>query len=231
MILKAPDEPAVAEAVDALVAAGIPVVTYTTDVPASARCGYVGIDNHAAGATAAYLIRQWLGGDPAHVDHVEQQRLPGRGRTRGGIRSALRGSNIGVVDVTDSDGIDATNEGLVLDALRRHPRVVGSTRRVAARRDGRGIRKLDRRCRVFVAHDLDVDNRRLLREGRLSVVLHNDLRSDARLGLRLILQQRGALPPSRSVPCRSKSSPRTTFPAENVTLSGRSAGRPQTYRQ
>ena len=55
---------------------------------------------------------------------------------------------------------------------------------------------------MFVAHDLDVDNRRLLREGRLSVVLHNDLRSDARLGLRLILQQRGALPPEpvRPVP-------------------------------
>ena len=44
-----------------LVDAGIPVVTYATDVPDSARCGYVGIDNHAAGVTAAYLMRQWLG--------------------------------------------------------------------------------------------------------------------------------------------------------------------------
>ncbi|MFN8228648.1 MAG: LacI family DNA-binding transcriptional regulator [Mycobacterium sp.] len=204
VILKAPDEPAVAEAVDALVAAGIPVVTYTTDVPASARCGYVGIDNHAAGATAAYLIRQWLGGDPAHVlITLSSNVFRGEGEREVGFRSALRGSNIGVVDVTDSDGIDATNEGLVLDALRRHPGVVGvysagggNAATVAA------FEKLDRECRVFVAHDLDVDNRRLLREGRLSVVLHNDLRSDARLALRLILQQRGALPPEpvRPVP-------------------------------
>jgi len=38
--------------------------------------------------------------------------------------------------------------------------------------------------------------------GRISVVLHNDLRADARLAMRLILQERGALPaePARPVP-------------------------------
>ena len=72
----------------------------------------------------------------------------------------------------------------------------GNTATVAA------FEKLGRACRVFIAHDLDADNRRLLREGRMSVVLHNDLRSDARLALRMILQERGALPaePVRSVP-------------------------------
>jgi LacI family transcriptional regulator len=59
-----------------------------------------------------------------------------------------------------------------------------------------------KQCRVFIAHDLDADNRRLLRAGRISVVLHNDLRTDARLAMRLILQERGTLPvePSRPVP-------------------------------
>ncbi len=38
---------------------GVPVVTYATDVPTSARCAYVGIDNHGAGVTAAYLMEQW----------------------------------------------------------------------------------------------------------------------------------------------------------------------------
>ncbi len=196
VILKAPDEPEVANAVDALVDAGIPVVTYATDVPASARCGYVGIDNHAAGVTAAYLMRQWLGEGASEVlITLSSNVFRGEGEREVGFRSALRGSNIGVVDVTDSDGIDATNERLVLDALRRHPAIDGvysvgggNTATVAA------FDKLGRKCRVFVAHDLDADNRRLLREGRLSVVLHNDLRSDARLALRMILQERGALP-------------------------------------
>jgi len=51
-----------------------------------------------------------------------------------------------------------------------------------------------KQCRVFIAHDLDADNRRLLREGRISVVLHNDLRIDATrdAARALILQERGA---------------------------------------
>ena len=53
------------EAVERLDAAGIPVVTLVTDVPASRRLAYVGIDNRAAGTTAAYLLGQWLGDRPA----------------------------------------------------------------------------------------------------------------------------------------------------------------------
>jgi len=204
VILKAPDEPEVADAVDALVGAGIPVVTYATDVPASSRCGYVGIDNHAAGMTAAYLMRKWLGDGSSEVlITLSSNVFRGEGEREVGFRAALRGSGIEVVDVTDSDGIDANNERLVLGALRRHPAVEGvysvgggNTATVSA------FQKLGRRCKVFIAHDLDADNRRLLREGHLSVVLHNDLRSDARMALRAILQERGALPaqPVRAVP-------------------------------
>jgi LacI family transcriptional regulator len=52
------------------------------------------------------------------------------------------------------------------------------------------------------AHDLDADNRRLLRERRISAVLHNDLRADARLAMRLILEARNVLPsqPVRPTP-------------------------------
>lgn len=204
VILKAQDEPVVAEAVDRLVQAGVPVVTYTTDVPGSSRCGYVGIDNHGAGVTAAYLMNQWLGPSPADVlITLSRTVFRGEGEREVGFRTALRGSGRSIVEVSDSDGIDATNERLVLEALERHPGVEavysvggGNTATVAA------FEKLGRACKVFVAHDLDADNLRLLREGRISVVLHNDLRVDARLAMRLILQERGALPvePARSVP-------------------------------
>jgi LacI family transcriptional regulator len=204
LVLKAQDEPEVVEAIDRLVASGVPVVTYATDVPGSPRCGYVGIDNHGAGVTAAYLMNQWLG--PATSDvliTVSRTAFRGEGEREVGFRSALRSSGRSIVEVTDSDGIDATNERLVLEALQQHPGVEavysvggGNTATVAA------FDTLGRVCRVFVAHDLDADNRRLLREGRLSVVLHNDLRADARLAMRLILQQHGALPvePARPVP-------------------------------
>jgi LacI family transcriptional regulator len=204
VILKAQDEPEVAEAIDRLVDAGVPVVTYATDVPGSARCSYVGIDNHGAGVTAAYLMRQWLGSASSDVlITLSRTVFRGEGEREVGFRAALRGSGRTIVEVSDSDGIDATNERLVLEALEQNPKVEavysvggGNAATVAA------FERLGRVCRVFIAHDLDADNRRLLREGRISVVLHNDLRADARLAMRLILQERGALPvePARAAP-------------------------------
>ncbi|MCX2715197.1 LacI family DNA-binding transcriptional regulator [Mycolicibacterium sp. J2] len=229
VVLKAQDEPAVAEAVDRLVAAGVPVVTYTTDIPTSARCAYVGIDNHGAGVTAAYLMNQWLGSPrtqgadqtprtrgadqtprtqgadqiPGVLITLSRTVFRGEGEREVGFRSGLRGTGREIVEVSDGDGIDAANERLVLDALERHPGIEavyspggGNTATVAA------FDTLGRRCKVFIGHDLDADNRRLLRDGRISVVLHNDLRADARLAMRVILAQHGALPaePVRPTP-------------------------------
>jgi LacI family transcriptional regulator len=51
-----------------------------------------------------------------------------------------------------------------------------------------------RRYDVFVAHDLDGENTALLREGRLSAVLHHDLRQDMRHACQAVMQAQGALP-------------------------------------
>ena len=47
---------------------------------------------------------------------------------------------------------------------------------------------------VFIAHDLDQDNTRLLRDGRISAVLHHDLRQDMRQACYVIMQAHKALP-------------------------------------
>jgi LacI family transcriptional regulator len=47
---------------------------------------------------------------------------------------------------------------------------------------------------VFIGHDLDHDNTRLLRDGRLSAVLHHDLRQDMRRACQIIMQAHKALP-------------------------------------
>lgn len=223
IILKAADQPEVVDAIDRLVDSGIPVVTYSTDVPTSSRCGYVGIDNHSAGTTAAYLMRQWLGDRPSDIlITLSRDVFRNEGEREVGFRSAMRGSGRQIIDVTDSDGIDANNERLVLDALVRHPSVDavysvggGNTATIAA------FAKLGRVCRVFVAHDLDEDNRRLLRDGRISAVLHNDLQADARLAIRMILQARGALPaePTRLVPVQivtPHNMPSQTMPSQQM---------------
>ncbi|OZC44188.1 LacI family transcriptional regulator [Rhodococcus sp. RS1C4] len=197
VIVKAPDDPEVVEAVDRLVALGIPVVTYVTDVPSSARLGYVGIDNRAAGSTAAYLVDSWLGDAQSSVLILLTSNIfRNEGEREIGFRSTLRALDSGrrVVEISDSEGLDSTVEERVSDALAEYPDIeavysIGGGNTGAVR----AFERAGRRCRVFVAHDLDGDNRPLLRSGALSAVLHHDLRADARTACRLLMQAAGAV--------------------------------------
>ncbi|MFC4466336.1 LacI family DNA-binding transcriptional regulator [Streptomyces xiangluensis] len=198
VILKAPDVPQVTAAVGRLEAAGIPVVTLVTDLPASTRLAYVGIDNRAAGATAAYLLGQWLGDRPGHVlTTVSRGFFRGEEEREMGFRAAIRARHPvrRLVEVTDSDGLDATQYDLVLAALRDDPGI-----KAVYSIGGGNVATLDafdalnRPCEVFIAHDLDHDNAGLLRAGRLSAVLHHDLRQDMRRACRVVMRAHGALP-------------------------------------
>ncbi|MEY9838093.1 LacI family DNA-binding transcriptional regulator [Streptacidiphilus sp. EB103A] len=198
VILKAPDEPQITAAVGRLVAAGVPVVTLVTDLPHSARLAYVGIDNRAAGATAAYLIGRWLGDRPGNVlTTVSRGSFRGEEEREMGFRSAMRLAEPRrfLAEVTDSDGLDATQYDLVLEALKRDQDIVavysvggGNLATLDA------FEALGRECSVFIAHDLDHDNTRLLRERRLSAVLHHDLRQDMRRACQIIMRAHQALP-------------------------------------
>jgi LacI family transcriptional regulator len=197
VIVKAPDTDLVAEAIDRLTAQGIPVVTLVTDVPRSSRIGYVGVDNRDAGATAAYLIDQWLGDSPATVlvtlssnaFRGEEEREMG---FRGEMRRALQGR--AVVEIAESEGLDATIEQLVLDALDRNPDI-GAVYSIGGGNVAtiRAFEQRGRSYRVFIAHDLDEDNRMLLRARKISAVLHHDLRADANLAGRMIIQAHGGM--------------------------------------
>ncbi|HEY1321800.1 MAG TPA: substrate-binding domain-containing protein, partial [Streptosporangiaceae bacterium] len=121
VILKAPDVSEVNESVACLAARRIPVVTLVTDLPRSPRTAYIGVDNRAAGATAAYLITQWLGRRPGAVlVTLSRSFFRGEEEREMGFRSALRSMQPGrrVVDVTETDGLDAAIRGLVVQALK-----------------------------------------------------------------------------------------------------------------
>jgi LacI family transcriptional regulator, galactose operon repressor len=189
VLLKGPDVPEVAEAGQRLAAAGIPVVTLVTDVPASGRLAYVGIDNRAAGATAAYLIGQWLGDAPGDVlVTLSRSVFRGEEEREMGFRATLR--DRALVVVPDTDGLDASPVCTALDA---HPDI-----RAVYSAGGGNAAILDafgeRECRVFVAHDLDADNVALLRAGRISAVLHHDLGQDMRRACHVVMQAHRALP-------------------------------------
>src|SRR5206468_9961446 len=56
------DHPKVRAAIDDMADRGVPVVTLVSDAPSSRRLHYVGIDNPAAGRTAATLMGRFLRG-------------------------------------------------------------------------------------------------------------------------------------------------------------------------
>ncbi|HYY10370.1 MAG TPA: substrate-binding domain-containing protein [Kineosporiaceae bacterium] len=199
VVLKAPDHPLVVAAVERLAAAGIPVVTLVTDLPTSRRVAYVGLDNRAAGATAAYLLDRWL---PDDADAVLVTR--GTGTFRGeddremGFRATTRSLRPGRrhVDLVNPSGDDEGLRGLVRDALAADPGIAavysmhttgGNAATLAAFAD------TGRVCRAFVAHDRDAENLALLRAGRLSAVLHHDLALDLRRACHVVMQAHGAL--------------------------------------
>jgi LacI family transcriptional regulator len=203
VVLKAPDLPELAPAVDRLARAGIPVVTLVTDLPSTGRVAYVGMDNRAAGATAAYLLAQWLRDDPGDVlVTLSSGAFRGEEEREMGFRSAMRASAPGrrLVEVTESHGLDENQRRLVRDALHAEPGI-----RAVYSIGGGNVATLDafaeaaRHCAVFLAHDLDRDNTRLLAEGRVSAVLHHDLDRDVRHACQVVMQAHRALPgPVRS---------------------------------
>jgi LacI family transcriptional regulator len=209
VILKAPEAPEVNAAVLRLSEAGIPVVTLVSDLPFSKRVAYVGMDNRSAGATAAYLVNQWLGdspgspgspGSPARDSRIlvalSRSVFRGEEEREIGFRSAIRERwpHRRLTEITDSDGLDTSVYELVLGVLDQHADIEavysigGGNRAILGAFDAR-----QRPCRAFIAHDLDRDNRDLLQAGRLSAVLYHDLRRDLHRACQVIMQAHGAL--------------------------------------
>ena len=192
------DHPEIAAAIDALAAAGRPVVSVVTDVSrAAGRLAYVGIDNHKAGRTvgffAARLARQPGAallltnstGFRAHLDRIE------------GFRAALAQEAPGMPVAAVLEGRDEDDRAarLVERALIDHPGVValyntgGAVAAVAhvLRRRGRAG------CLVYVGHELSPGNADLLREGVLTLAIDQAFELQARRAVELLLHRLGTL--------------------------------------
>lgn len=166
---------------------------------------YVGIDNRAAGATAAYLLGRWLGREPGSIlVSVSSSYFRGEEERELGFRAAMRSMypERALVEITETQGLDAVSRDRVLAALTLHPDIVavysiggGNLATVEA------FASAGRPCAAFIGHDLDEDNRGLLLEQRISAVLHHDLYQDMRRACQIIMQANRALPgPIRSEP-------------------------------
>lgn len=202
VVIKAPDVKAVRAAVARLAGAGIPVLTLVTDLPGSSRLAYAGMDNRAAGRTAAYLLNLALAKAGGRIlVTISSSQFRGEEERVAGFRDALVKEYPGLTMVEISEGFGRNEQtgALAGAALARHPDIcavysVGGGNHSLLE----AFAKANRTCRAFVAHDLDADNKMLLAERRISFVLHHDLKADIRNVYRLLLEHMRVLPSSKT---------------------------------
>lgn len=189
--LVAADAPEVREAVDRLVASGIPVVTLVSDLTGSARCHYAGVDNIAAGRTAARLLGRFLGvrtGDIAVLagsmmvrDHRE--RLEGFARVMSEEFPSLT-----LLPVLEGRDDPELANALVSDALAGDDGIVGIYSLGAGNRGLIRALKARQQERVLtvVAHELTESTRAALMDGTIDAVLNQDAGHEIRSAIRVL---------------------------------------------
>ncbi len=182
--LKARDTPKIRKAVNRLCAARIPVVTLVTDIGGTDRLAYVGLNNTGAGRTAAYLVARAVGDVSGTVLATRShERFLGEEAREAAFIAALtvQCPNLQIVGIQGGSGVSFETSRLLTGALDRLAdlRAVysmgGGNQSILRVLDDNGL-KPD----VFVAHDLDQENRSLILDQRLDFILHHDLQWDVR---------------------------------------------------
>lgn len=169
------ESPEIQEEVSRLMAAGIQVVTLVADLPQSGRSAYVGIDNVAAGRTAAEFMGRFvhgagpvlmIAGSLTSRDHTERLM---------GFRLVMqeRFENLGLLPVVEGSDDAATVERLVLAAAAAQP--LAGIYAIGAGNRGlvRAVNAITPKP-VTIVHELTPTSRAGLRDGTITLVLDQD---------------------------------------------------------
>ena len=193
------DHPTVREAIDDLANAGVTVVTLVSDVPRARRAHYVGVDNSAAGRTAASLLGRFLAGRGGAVgliagsialrDHIERQL---------GFEQVISRDfpNLRLLPVREGRDDDARVEALATTLLNDNPDLIGIYSAGAG--NGGIVAALERAGRardtVFIAHELTPFSRCHLIRGTIDAIINQDAGHEARSATRLLIAEREGIP-------------------------------------
>ncbi len=188
------DHPLVREAVDALARKGVGVISLVSDISRANRLAYVGLDNRAAGRTAALLMGRFLSDKPGGSIAL----FPGRTSYRGheereaGFKSMIRErfGRFRVVDMTSpnydneiaySQARQAIDE---LDDLVAIYNTGGGTNGLA-----KALKEAKRETGiVFIAHELSEITRRYLIDNTIDVIINQDIRHEIYSAVELLVR-------------------------------------------
>lgn len=171
--------------------AEIPVVTLVSDVPTFARSHYVGIDNVAAGRTAASLIGRFSGGRRGKIaliagsmlvrDHVER---------RMGFEQVIRTEfpNLSALPVLEGRDDFELTKAVLSDCLQRESDVIGLYNIGAGNRgvlEVLSARQPDEKL-VVVAHELSGYTKAALLNGQFDAIINQDAGHEVRSAIRVL---------------------------------------------
>lgn len=207
VLLKARDVSEISEAIGELKTMGIPVVTTFTDIPLSGRIAYAGLDNRVAGATAAYLIGQWLGGTVGTVlITVSDEGFRGEEEREASFRRALRVSypHLSLLDASGGHGLNLQTEERMRKVVTRRSRIAAVYSMGGGNAAVLKVLEAAKQNPVcFIGHDLDRDNVGLLLRGKVQAILHHELRQDMRSACQHIMHIHRLIPASAIAPSSS----------------------------
>ena len=192
VVVVALDHPRVRAAIDDLVDAGTPVVTLVSDVPSSRRAHYVGIDNVAAGRTAASLLGRFVGARPAKVGIVlGSKALRDHAERLFGFQQVMAAEHAQLELLAPAEGHDDSvqTQALVKRLLVRERGLAALYSIGAGNRGIRAALEASGRARevVWVCHELTPHARRALLDGTADAVINQDAGHEVRSACRVAL--------------------------------------------
>jgi len=184
LIVKMPDDYRIRVAIDNAYLAGIPTVTFNTDVRQSKRIIFIGMDHHVAGQSAAYLMGQWLRHERETI-LISTSNLNFRNEAERemGFRQTIRqhSPHLQMNELSDGYGLYEQTFNQVNKYLERGGKATsiysiggGNSAILAA------YKKHKIPIRLYVAHDLDEPNKSLLAQKKIHAILNHNIERDAR---------------------------------------------------
>ncbi|MTI44504.1 LacI family transcriptional regulator [Roseibium hamelinense] len=187
----APLFPEVRAAIDRLQDRGVHVVTLVSDHPASARKHFVGIDNRAAGRTAARLMGQFLNGRSGEIallagslglrDHADRY---------AGFREVITADypSLSLLKVREGRDDNTRSRNLTKEILKEHDGVIGLYNMGAGNRGAiLALEEVEKAHAVsFIAHELTPYTREAITSGTINALISQDPGHEVRSAVRVL---------------------------------------------
>ena len=186
------DHPKVRAAIDELSAKGVAVVTLVSDAPAAQRIHHVGIDNAAAGRTAASLLGRFIGQRAGKVGVIAgSMALRDHSDRHFGFAQVLGGDfpELEILPVQQGRDDAGRNETIVARMLEETTGLLGLYNIGAGNRGIVTALEASGRARdvVYIGHELTPPTRQALLRGTMDACISQDAGHEVRSAARVLL--------------------------------------------